>query len=64
MLLSDNPQNICQDVWYYEENGGLDFVVWTTDKDGARSVTRFNVPWRKIEKSIERKHGPKQARRK
>ncbi len=61
MALSDNPQNVCQDVWYYEENSGLDFVVWTTDKDGSRSVTRFNVPWRKIEKSIEHKHGSKQV---
>jgi hypothetical protein len=46
---------INEDVWYYENRGSLDFVVYTPEVPGKlREVVQFRVPLSKIEKSIKR----------
>ena len=61
MALSRSPQSIREDVWYYEEKGGLTFVVAYTIANTSFAVGRdqkqiqFTVPWRKIKASVRRK---------
>lgn len=36
--VSNHPQNISEDAWYYERQGGIDVVVWVGTGDDRRST--------------------------
>lgn len=55
MALSNKPQNINTDTWYYEEPKGLTLIHWTTDKDGSRRAINIVIPWRMVSASLARK---------
>lgn len=55
MALSNNPQDINTDTWYYEEPKGLTLIHWTTDKDGSRRAINIVIPWRMVSASLARK---------
>ncbi len=47
-----NPHNIQPDVWYYEENNGLDVYVHDSSKG---ILTRFTIPVASIRAYLKRK---------
>lgn len=53
--LSRNPQGISKDAWYYEEKGGLLFIVYPPSANSGGLAIKFTVPWRKIKASLKRK---------
>lgn len=52
---SDEPQEVSESVWYYEEGRKLGFVVRTQDFNKSSGETiQFSVPLRMLEKSLAR----------
>jgi len=51
---SSEPQTITNDVWYYENHLGLEFVVRARDENGRRIPTKFLVPVQLIRASLKR----------
>lgn len=52
--LSLNPQNISGDIWYYEENNGIDVLIHKLD--GTHNIDiQFTIPWKMIRASLKRK---------
>ena len=52
--LSQEPQKISEETWYYEEKGGL-FVVHEVRMGGNFVCTRrFRLPWGKVLNSVKR----------
>ena len=50
-----DPQDVSKWVWYYEERKGLCVVVQPRGDDGqVVAVPAFTIPWRLLNKSIER----------
>ena len=47
VMLSLKPQQVASDVWYYEENGGIEIYY----KDHQIAL----ISWRKLEASLKRK---------
>lgn len=46
--------HINDDVWYYEDPKGLDFIV--VNPDNRCETFRFIVSWRKIKAALDRKN--------
>lgn len=57
--LSLSPQDINDDLWYYEERGGIDLHVWVempkAMSRGERHHVNVRIPWRKLVASVKRK---------
>jgi hypothetical protein len=56
-MLSRNPQNINEYIWYYEEKGRIEVIHEIRDNDDSYVRSdHFVIPWRKLKKSLERKY--------
>jgi hypothetical protein len=61
-----DPQDVSKWVWYYEERKGLCVIVQQpAEGGGIVPIPAFTVPWRLVEKSVDRyrRNRSRQARR-
>lgn len=42
------PVEMTKDVWFYQNQRSLQFVVWQTGYDGKRICTQFRLPLKKL----------------
>ena len=64
MSRSNEPQNVAEGTWYYEERKGLLVVHEVRDPKGRLlQVEQFTIPWRTIAASVKR-NKPKPKRTK
>lgn len=55
MPLSDSPQDIDKNNWYYEDPDGIDLVHEVLNKQGLHvSTEHIKIPWKMLKKSLER----------
>lgn len=47
-----NPANISEDVWFYTDKFGFDFVVWIETESGERKAAQFRLLKSKIKKYL------------
>lgn len=61
-----SPQDVNKHFWYYEEAKGLCCIFQPRDRDGHLLLAwpAFTIPWRMIERSMERRMAVKKKRRK
>lgn len=53
-MLSNKPQWVNEETWYYEDKDGID-IVHECNVLGTFKVVRIKIPWRFLEKSLLRK---------
>lgn len=51
--VSNKAQNLTEDAWYYERQGGIDIVVWV-GKDEHRRSTIVKIPGRMLRATVAR----------
>lgn len=53
--LDREPQNVNENVWYYEGLSGLRFIVWIVNEEGKRvKALMVKVPTRTLLKTMKR----------
>lgn len=53
--MTNKPQNVTDNCWYYEEPHGIDVVIWTQYGDGRRLSTSVTIPWAMLRRSLARR---------
>lgn len=56
--LSLDPQPVCDGLWYYEDNGGIDLIIdfkKLHPLDNPNATKRVMIPWKKLRASLKRK---------
>lgn len=55
------PQDVSKQFWYYEGKDGLQCIYQPRDRDGNLlfAAPAWTIPWRLIEKSMERRMAAK-----
>ena len=48
-----NPVKINEDVWFYQLNRRLDFVVWQRGRDGKMVCTQFRLLLKRLDPHID-----------
>lgn len=52
--LSNNPQNITPELWYYEENAGINIVHDIIHESKHLRTDQIIIPWRKLKATMHR----------
>ena len=53
--LKREPHNLSEDVWWYEENAGIDLHLETVCPNGGHSHESYLIPWVTIRAALKRK---------
>jgi len=53
--LSRMPHHVREDVWWYDERGGICIISAWRDGDRYIRTDSFLIPWRDLRRAIERK---------
>ena len=54
--LSNYPQNVTDEMWYYEERKGINVVYEIRHRGKYVRTDQILIPWGKVERSIKRLH--------
>jgi len=49
------PHDLDEDVWWYEDNKGIDLHVETVCPSGQRSHQSYLIPWKEVRAALKRK---------
>lgn len=53
--LKNEPQNLGENAWWYEDTKGIDLHFDTVCPNGQRSHESYLIPWKVIRNALERK---------